>query len=299
MSKRLIYVAGPTAVGKTALSVALAQHYQTEIISCDARQVYREMTLGTAVPTPEEQQGVPHHFIQHRSIHSPYGAGDFEKEGLELLKRLFQKHDLVVMVGGSGLYAKALVEGLDDFPAVNQTAINIVSQLYKRSGIAGLQKALEEKDPDYYAVVDRQNPSRLIRALEVCETADTPYSSFLRKTVKERFFKTQTFCLTRPRAALYDRINQRVDQMVAMGLQAEAQSLFPHRKLPALQTVGYQEWFSHFEGKTTAEHAIAEIKKNTRRYAKRQLTWLKKEVTVAVDLNRGTPPLPLFVKEIG
>ena len=275
MSKRLIYVAGPTAVGKTALSVALAQHYQTEIISCDARQVYREMTLGTAVPTPEEQQGVPHHFIQHRSIHSPYGAGDFEKEGLELLKRLFQKHDLVVMVGGSGLYAKALVEGLDDFPAVNQNAINIVSQLYKRSGIAGLQKALEEKDPDYYAVVDRQNPRRLIRALEVCETADKPYSSFLRKIVKERFFKTQTFCLTRPRAALYDRINQRVDQMVAMGLQAEAKLLFPHRKLPALQTVGYQEWFSHFEGKTTAEQAIAEIKKNTRRYAKRQLTWLK------------------------
>ncbi len=298
MSKRLIYVAGPTAVGKTALGVALAQHYQTEIISCDARQVYQEMTLGTAVPSREEQQGVPHHFIQHRSIHNPYGAGDFEKEGLQLLRRLFQKLDLVVMVGGSGLYAKALLEGLDDFPEVNQTAINMVSELYKRSGIAGLQKALEEKDPDYYAVVDYQNPRRLIRALEVCEASHKPYSSFLRKTVKKRFFKTQTFCLTRPRAELYNRINQRVDQMVAMGLQAEAHSLFPHRKLAALHTVGYQEWFSHFEGKTSVEQAIAEIQKNTRRYAKRQLTWLKKEAAVSVDLGAGTPPLQLIVKEI-
>jgi len=281
-NKRLVYVAGPTAVGKTAISVALAKHFKTEIISCDARQCYKEMSIGTAVPSEEERDGAPHHFIQNKSIHQAFGAGDFEKEGLALLQQLFQKYDLLIMVGGSGLYAKALMEGLDVFPKVDQTSINIVSMLYQTEGLEGLQKALAEKDPDYYQKVDLKNPRRLIRALEICETAQKPYSSFLGQSVKERFFKTQTLLLTRPRAELYERINFRVEEMLKEGLEKEAQSLYPFRALPALQTVGYSEWFDHLEGKLTRVATIAEIQKNTRRYAKRQLTWFQKAKSTEV-----------------
>ena len=276
LNKRLIYIAGPTAVGKTALSVALAKYLKTEIISCDARQCYKEMTIGTAVPTYEEQQGIPHHFIQNQSIHQHFTAGDFEKQGLLLLEQLFQKHDILFMVGGSGLYAQALMEGLDKFPVVNQASINIVSQLYRTKGLEGLQKALADKDPDYYKTIDRQNHRRLIRALEVCETAQKPYSSFLRQSAKARSFASQTLLLSLPRAQLYERINQRVEEMVAAGLEKEAQSLYHKRALPAMQTLGYQEWFNHIQGKLTREATIAEIQKNTRRYAKRQMTWFQK-----------------------
>lgn len=197
-NKRLVYVAGPTAVGKTALSVALAQHFKTEILSCDARQCYQEMTIGTAVPSAEEQQGIPHHFIQNQSIHRHFGAGDFEKAGLKLLDRLFQKHNTVVMVGGSGLYAQALIEGLDVFPKVDQTSINIVSKLFQTEGLEGLQKALAVKDPDYYQKVDLKNPRRLIRALEVCESAQKPYSSFLGQSAHTRPFPPKPYCLGCP-----------------------------------------------------------------------------------------------------
>jgi tRNA dimethylallyltransferase len=282
-NKRLIYIAGPTAVGKTALSVALAQHFKTEIISCDARQCYKEMYIGTAVPTAEEQEGIPHHFIQNKSIHQSFDAGDFEKEGLVLLEDLFQKHHNVVMVGGSGLYAQALMEGLDEFPPVDQTSMNVVGTLYKNDSLEGLQKSLAEKDPEYYKTVDRQNPRRLIRALEVCESAQKPYSSFLGQSAQTRPFSTQTLLLSMPRAQLYDRIDRRVEQMVAGGLEEEARQLYPHRELPALQTVGYREWFDHFDGKHSKKEAIAEIQKNSRRYAKRQMTWFKKKDNTIIE----------------
>lgn len=282
-NKRLIYIAGPTAVGKTALSVSIAQHFRTEIISCDARQCFKEMRIGTAVPTAEEQKGIPHHFIQNQSIHETFGAGDFEKEALQLLGLLFEKHDTVLMVGGSGLYAKALIEGLDEFPLIDLKSINTVSQLYKTKGLEGLQKALAEKDPKYYKTVDRKNHRRLIRALEVCETAQKPYSSFLGQSVKTRPFSSQTLLLKMPRVQLYNRINRRVEQMVVAGLEEEARRLYPFRELSAIQTVGYQEWFTHFDGKSSKEATIAEIQKNSRRYAKRQMTWFQKMTSTVID----------------
>lgn len=282
-NKRLIYIAGPTAVGKTALSVSIAQHFRTEIISCDARQCFKEMRIGTAVPTAEEQKGIPHHFIQNQSIHKSFGAGDFEKEALQLLGLLFEKHDTVLMVGGSGLYAKALIEGLDEFPLIDRKSINTVSQLYKTKGLEGLQKALAEKDPKYYKAVDRKNHRRLIRALEVCETAQKPYSSFLGQSVKTRPFSSQTLLLKMPRVQLYNRINRRVEQMVVAGLEEEARRLYPFRELSAIQTVGYQEWFTHFDGKSSKEATIAEIQKNSRRYAKRQMTWFQKMTSTVID----------------
>lgn len=283
-TKRLLYIAGPTAVGKTGLSVALARHFNTEILSCDARQCYQEMYIGTAVPTPEERKDIPHHFLQHQSIHQSFDAGDFEKQALLLLDQLFQTHDLILMVGGSGLYAKALMEGLDDFPKVNTKAINIVNNLFEESGLEGLQKALKIQDPDYYQTVDRSNARRIIRALEVCETAQKPYSSFLGQTAKVRSFQTQTLQLTMDRTDLYNRIDRRVEKMVDLGLKKEAQNLYPFKELPALQTVGYREWFDHFDGKLSHSEAIAEIQKNSRRYAKRQMTWFKKTDSTLLEM---------------
>ena len=236
-NKQLLYIAGPTAVGKTALSIALAEALNTEIISCDARQRYREMTIGTAVPSEEERAGIPHHFIQNKSIHQPFDAGAFEKEGLELLERLFQKHHHVVMVGGSGLYAKALMEGLDEFPEIDPKAAAKVKLIHQKDGLEGLQKRLKEKDPQYYKTVDLNNPRRVIRALEVCETSQKPYSSFLGQSPKKRPFASRTLLLKLPREQLYDRINRRVEHMVKAGLEKEAQSLYSYKNLPALQTV--------------------------------------------------------------
>ena len=260
-SKRLFYIAGPTAVGKTALSIALAEALNTEIISCDARQCYREMSIGTVVPSEEEKASIPHHFIQNKSIHQPFDAGAFEKEGLELLERLFQKYHHVVMVGGSGLYAKALIEGLDEFPEIDPKAADKVKLIHLKEGLEGLQKQLKEKDPQYYKKVDLNNSHRLIRALEVCETSQKPYSSFLGQSRKKRHFAAQTLLLKLPREQLYDRINRRVEQMVKAGLEKEAQRLYSQKNLPALQTVGYREWFDHFDGKYSYKETIAEIQK--------------------------------------
>ena len=283
-NKQLLYIAGPTAVGKTALSIALAEALNTEIISCDARQCYREMTIGTAVPSEEERAGIPHHFIQNKSIHQPFDAGAFEKEGLELLERLFQKHHHVVMVGGSGLYAKALMEGLDEFPEIDPKATAKVKLIHQKDGLEGLQKRLKEKDPQYYKTVDLKNPRRLIRALEVCETSQKSYSSFLGQSPKKRPFSSRTLLLKLPREQLYDRINRRVEHMVKAGLEKEAQSLYPSKNLPALQPVGYREWFEHFEGKYSRKESIAEIQKNTRRYAKRQMTWFNQLDTQEIPM---------------
>jgi tRNA dimethylallyltransferase len=297
-NKQLLYIAGPTAVGKTALSIALAESLNTEIISCDARQCYREMTIGTAVPSEEERAGIPHHFIHNKSILQPFDAGAFEKEGLILLEQLFQKYDHVVLVGGSGLYAKALMEGLDEFPEIDPKAESKVKLLHQKDGLEGLQKRLKEKDPVYYQKVDLSNPRRLLRALQVCETAQKPYSSFLEQSSKKRTFASRTLMLNLPREQLYDRINRRVEQMVEAGLEKEAQSLYPQKNLPALKTVGYREWFDHFDGKFSLEETIAEIQKNTRRYAKRQMTWFNQRNVQEIPMQTPAKALKMALESV-
>ena len=274
--KILLTVVGPTAIGKTSLAIDLALHFGTEIISCDSRQFFKEMAIGTAVPSPEELAQVKHHFIQHKSIFDPYSVGDFEHDVITLLEKLFQQHDIVVMVGGSGLYINAVVYGLDDFPEVSPEIRNELSGYYETKGIAYLQKKLKELDPIQYSQMDIQNPQRMIRALEVCIASGRPYSSFLNKKETLRDFKNIIIGLTAEREVVYNRINDRVELMLENGLLIEAQTLFPHKKLNALQTVGYRELFDFFEGKISLDFAIEEIKKNTRRFAKRQYTWFHK-----------------------
>ena len=275
-SKRLLYVAGPTASGKTALAIALAKHFDTEIVSCDSRQFYKEMTLGTAVPNSEELAAAPHHFIQQRSIREPYSVGDFQREALKTLKKLFKTKDTVILVGGSGMYADALIDGLDVFPEIDpQIRLDLNAKLHSE-GIEALSWQLKKLDLTYYEKVDLGNPHRLIRALEVCLESGLPYSSFLGNKKAPDFFTTKKIVIQWKRQTLYKRINQRVDQIVTAGLEEEAQKLYPNKNENALQTVGYREWFIHFDGTTDKATAIEEIKKNTRRYAKRQITWFKR-----------------------
>lgn len=274
-SKRLLYVAGPTASGKTSLAIALAQHFDTEILSCDSRQFYKEMSIGTAVPSPEELAAVPHHFIQQRSIHEPYSVGAYQREALDCLESLFKFKDTVILVGGSGLYADALIDGLDHFPEVDPAYRKQLNIQLEQEGIEALATRLKNVDPVYHQKVDLGNPHRLIRALEICLSSGHPYSSFLGNKKAPTFFKTQKIVLQWERPILYERINQRVDQMVATGLETEARSLYPNKGVNALQTVGYREWFSHFDGILDRTTTLEEIKKNTRRYAKRQATWFK------------------------
>ena len=274
--KTLITVVGPTAIGKTRMAIALAQHFGTEIISCDSRQFYKEMTIGTAVPTADELAMARHHFIQHKSVTEVYTVGDFEREALAKLNELFGKHEVVVMVGGSGLYVNAVLYGLDDFPEVPDTIRQELNARYEAEGIAFLQKQLRELDPLQYAEMDTNNPQRMIRALEVCLASGRPYSSFLKKKEISRDFDSIVIGLTAEREEVYQRINDRVEQMLENGLLIEAQNLFHYRNLNALQTVGYQELFAFFERKMSLAEAVEEIKKNTRRFAKRQYTWFNK-----------------------
>lgn len=272
----LLSVVGPTAIGKTSLAIALAQYFQTEIISCDSRQFFKEMSIGTAVPSVEELLTVPHHFIQHRSIFDTYSVGDFEREAISLLSELFQKHQVVVMVGGSGLYANAVWYGLDDFPEVDESIRITLNTQYQTKGLAFLQEKLRTLDPLQYNQMDVQNPQRTIRALEVCLASGRPYSSFLSQKQIQRPFENLMIGLTAPRELVYQRINDRVEQMLEAGLLIEAQKLLSLKHLNALQTVGYRELFDFLEGKTSLEVAVEEIKKNTRRFAKRQYTWFNK-----------------------
>jgi tRNA dimethylallyltransferase len=274
--KVLLAVVGPTAIGKTALGIQLAKYFDTEILSADSRQFFKEMEIGTAVPTQEELAQVPHHFIQHKSIFDPYSVGDFEKEAIDFLNELFQQKDTVIMVGGSGLYVDAVVNGLDEFPEVDPSIRAELNQELDKNGLSSLQEELKRKDPSYYKIVDLENPHRLIRALEVCRASGKPYSSFLNRPRPKRPFKTLYIGLEAPREVIYERINQRVDLMMEKGLLDEAQQLYPNQKLNALQTVGYKELFEYLGGHCTLESAVSEIKKNTRRFAKRQLTWLRK-----------------------
>ena len=275
-SKTLLYISGPTGIGKTKLSISLAKSFDTEIISCDSRQFYKEMKIGTAVPNQNELAEVKHNFIQHKSIHDTYTVGEFEKDVLVKLKELYKSKNIIIMVGGSGMYADAVMFGLDKFPKVLNKVRSQINLFYQTHGLYSLQQLLLEKDPKYYSRVDINNPMRLIRALEVCISSEKPYSSFLGKKLINRSFISKTIILNCSRTMLYDRINNRVDSMVKSGLELEAKKLMKHKDLPSLKTVGYKELFPYFEGKISLEKAISEIKKNTRRYAKRQITWLKK-----------------------
>lgn len=276
-NKTLITVVGPTAIGKTSLSIQLAQHFNTEIISCDSRQFYKEMEIGTAVPEPHELSAAPHHFIQNRSIFEDYNVGDYEKDALHSLNALFQRHDVVIMVGGSGLYVDAVLKGFDDFPKIDPKIRTNLTEELETKGLLYLQEKLKVLDPETYNSIALDNPQRVTRALEVCIGSGKPYSSFKNKAKKKREFNSIKVGLNGDREKIYERINLRVDLMVKAGLLEEAKKLYEHRKLNALQTVGYRELFSYFDGDITLEFAIEEIKKNTRRFAKRQLTWFRRD----------------------
>jgi tRNA dimethylallyltransferase len=281
--KYLITIVGPTAIGKTALSIALANHFNSEIISCDSRQFFKEMTIGTAVPSPEELKTATHHFIQNKSIFDNYTVGDFEKEALEKIDELFQNNDFVLLVGGSGLYVDAILKGFDEFPNIDPSVREMVNSNYEKSGIEYLQQQLEILDPEYFKTITSenpqtlQNPQRMMRFVEVCIGSSQPYSSFLNQKKNIRNFTPIIIGLEAERSVIYDRINQRVDIMLSEGLLAEAEKLYPNKELNALQTVGYRELFSYFDGEFALPFAIEEIKKNTRRFSKRQLTWFKRK----------------------
>ena len=273
----LITIVGTTAIGKTALSIKLAQHFNCDIISCDSRQFYKEMTIGTAVPDADELAAAPHHFIQNRSIFEDYSVGQFEKDALAKLDELFAENPIQIMVGGSGLYVDAVLKGFDEFPDVApQIRIDLTTEL-ENKGIEHLQQLLKELDIETYNTIAIDNPHRLIRALEICIGTGETYSSFKNKPKAPRNFQTIKIGLKADREIMYDRINRRVDIMVENGLIEEAKQLHQHKELNALQTVGYRELFEYFEGNFTKEFAIEEIKKNSRRFAKRQGTWFRKD----------------------
>ncbi|WP_165749714.1 tRNA (adenosine(37)-N6)-dimethylallyltransferase MiaA [Cellulophaga sp. Z1A5H] len=280
MEKTLISVVGPTAIGKTKLAIALAKHYNTEIISADSRQFFKEMNIGTAVPTTDELAAAPHHFIQHKSISEPYSVGDFERDATTKLDQLFKTNTVVIMVGGSGLYVDAVTKGLDHFPVVEESIRQKLNEELAEKGIITLQEQLQDLDPDYFKKVDLHNPHRLVRALEICIGTGKPYSSFLNKDKNKRPFKTITIGIEADRTMIYERINLRVDLMIKAGLVDEVKSLIEYKALNALQTVGYKEIFNYFDGLWELDFAISEIKKNTRRFAKRQLTWFRKATAI-------------------
>lgn len=277
ISKKLITIVGPTAIGKTSLSLKLATHYSAPILSCDSRQFYKETKIGTAVPTDEEQAQAPHYFIQDRSIFEDYNVGQFEKDALNTLEELFQNHDVVIMVGGSGLYVDAVLNGLDYFPTIPPEIREQLNKDLEKEGLIVLQEKLKSMDIEAYNTISIDNPHRVIRALEVCVGSGKTYSSFKNKPKEPRNFESIKIGIRADRQVIYDRINQRVDIMVNEGLLEEAKNVYPHKKLNALQTVGYRELFSYFDGDFTLDFAIAEIKKNTRRFAKRQMTWFKRD----------------------
>ncbi|MGB3074990.1 MAG: tRNA (adenosine(37)-N6)-dimethylallyltransferase MiaA [Chitinophagales bacterium] len=297
MKKYLVTVVGPTAVGKTKVSIQIARHFSTAIISADARQFYKEMNIGTATPSFEELQSVPHYFINQLSVAQDYTAGDFEKEAIATLETLFKTQDVVVLVGGSGLFISALLYGLDVFPEITDAANSELSQLYLSGGIEALQKLLKEKDPDYFAFVDRNNPQRLLRALSVCLSVGKPYSSFRNKNKVKRNFIPIQIGLQIERKTLYRQIDERVDKMMQEGLLEEVKTLLPYEHLNPLQTVGYRELFSYLDGRSSLEDAVNLIKQHTRNYAKRQLTWFRKENGITWFTPAQLEEILLFINE--
>jgi tRNA dimethylallyltransferase len=277
MKNILIVLLGPTGVGKTDISIEIAKYFRTEIISADSRQFFREMQIGTAVPSEQQLKEIRHHFIRFISINDYYSSSLFERDVLELLPKLFTNNNIVLMSGGSGMYIDAVCNGIDDIPDVDPAIREKYVERYRTEGIEGLRVALKILDPEHYAKVDLKNFKRIIRALEICETTGRPYSSFLKKQKRDRDFRIIKIGLERTREDLYLRINARVDEMVKTGLEDEARQLYEFRNLNALNSVGYQEYFDVFNGKISKEKAIELIKRNTRRYAKRQLTWWSKD----------------------
>lgn len=278
--KDLIIVTGPTAIGKTALSIALAKELNCPIISADSRQFFKEMNIGTAKPSKEEMQGVPHYFIDSHSIFEDYNVGKFESEAIEQLEKLFQKHNVVLMVGGSGLYIDAVCKGFDKLPEADAELREKINSIFESKGIEGLQELLKDLDPEYYTKVDLKNRHRISRAIEVCLSTGKSYSSLREGKNKERNFNSIKVGLNTSREVLYSRINQRVDEMMKQGLLEEVKALEAHKGLNALQTVGYRELFEYLAGKTEVNSAIELIKQNTKNFAKRQLTWFRKDMEI-------------------
>lgn len=305
MSKNyLIIIVGPTAIGKTALSIKLAQHFGCEILSCDSRQFYKEMRIGTAVPNEEELAAANHHFIQNKSILEDYSVGDFEKEAISKLEELFQKNNIQIVVGGSGLYVNAILQGFDDFPEVSPKIREHIRNQYKEKGLEFLQDKLQALDVSYYDTLFKvnpqtlQNPQRMMRFVEVCMASNLPYSSFLNQKKNARNFTPIVIGLEAQREIMYNRINQRVDIMMHEGLLEEAKNVYPKKELNALQTVGYRELFDYFDEKTTLDFAVDQIKMNTRRFAKRQLTWFKRnEDTIWFDFQTKTSTIINTISE--
>jgi tRNA dimethylallyltransferase len=277
LSKTVIVIVGPTAIGKTAVSINIAKKLHCPILSADSRQFFKEMSIGTAKPSAEEMQGVTHYFINSHSITDDYNVGKYEAESIALLEELFKEHDQVIVVGGSGLYIDALCKGFDELPEANTEVREKIQSVLMSEGIEGLQHLLQKHDPEYYNKVDLNNPQRLSRAIEVYLTTGIPYSQFRKGENKKRNFNTIKIGLNDDRERLYERINKRVDDMINKGLIDEVRSLVPYKHLNALQTVGYKELFDHFENKTDLPTAIELIKQNTRRFAKRQLTWFRRD----------------------
>jgi tRNA dimethylallyltransferase len=295
--KYVISVVGTTAIGKTTLGIKLAQYFNTEIISADSRQFFKEMKIGTAVPDEDELQAAKHHFIQNLSIFDRYSVGDFEKDALEKIAELHQKHDVVILLGGSGLYVDAVLKGLDYFPTIAQEIREELKISFEINGIEFLQNQLKELDEVAYKTIAVENPQRLIRALEICIGSGKPYSSFLNKKLGNRNFIPIKIGLTADREIIYDRINRRVDIMMEKGLLEEVKKIYSYKKLNALQTVGYRELFKYLDGEFTLDFAVSEIKKNTRRFAKRQITWFKRDSEIEwFDYLEGIQEITSFIK---
>lgn len=271
---QLIVIAGPTASGKTAIAIELAKKLNTEIVSADSRQFYKELSIGTAKPTVEEMQGVPHHFIDSHSIQEQISAVQFENEALALLEKLFQKNKTIICVGGSGMFLKAITAGTHQFPHSPELQTQLQNEV-KENGLSSLQQKLKELDPETYDQIDKENPARVIRALEICILSNKKLSELKVEEKANRSFDSYYYILDHPRPILYERINQRVDLMIENGLLQEAKEVYPYRQLTSLNTVGYKELFSYFDNEVSYEEAIRLIKRNTRRYAKRQLTWFR------------------------
>ncbi len=278
--KKLISIVGTTGIGKTKLAIEIAKHFSTEIISCDSRQFFREMKIGTATPSPEELAEVPHHFIGNLSVENYYSIGQFEKDAIKKIEELFEEKDVVVLVGGSMMYEKAVLEGLNDLPEANAENQQRLENIFAEEGIESLQKILQDLDPEYFKIVDTENPRRLFRAIDIIWQTGKTYTENIQDKVKQRNFEVIRIGISAPREIIYDRINKRVDLMVENGLLEEVKSLIRFKNNLALQTVGYSELFKYFEGIWTLDFALEEIKKNSRRFAKRQLTWYRKEENI-------------------